>query len=176
MANPLLIATFAGGCFWCLEPPFDALKGVKDTFPGYTGGSVENPTYQQVSGTKTGHFEAVQIHFDPQTTTYAELLEVYWKQIDPTDADGQFADRGPQYRTAIFYHSEEQKRLAEASKKALEASGKFKKPVQTLILPAARFWPAEEAHQDYYKKNPKDYQNYKEGSGRSGFIQKTWEK
>jgi peptide methionine sulfoxide reductase msrA/msrB len=174
MASTFLIATFAGGCFWCLEAPFDALKGVESTFPGYTGGKSKEPSYDEVSSGKTGHFEAVEIRYDPKELSYEKLLETFWSQIDPTDPDGQFADRGSHYRTAIFYHNAEQKRLAEASKKALESSGKFKKPIVTMILPASQFWPAEDSHQDYYKKNPSHYEAYKKGSGRQDFIEKTW--
>jgi peptide methionine sulfoxide reductase msrA/msrB len=174
MASTFLIATFAGGCFWCLEPPFDAIKGVDSTFPGYTGGKSKNPTYEDVSSGTTGHYEAMELRYDPKLVSYEKLLETYWAQIDPTDAGGQFADRGSQYLTAIFYHDAEQKRLAEASKKALESSGKFKKPIATLILPAGDFWPAEDVHQDYYKKNPTHYNAYKKGSGRADFIEKNW--
>lgn len=167
-------ATFAGGCFWCMEPPFDQLQGVEATITGYTGGKTANPTYQEVSTGKTGHAEAIQILFDPEIISYAELLEVFWTNIDPTTKNRQFADRGSQYRTAIFYHDEEQKELAIKSKQKLESSGKFDSPIVTEIVPAGEFYRAEEYHQDYYLKNPLHYNNYKIGSGRAGYIKKTW--
>jgi peptide methionine sulfoxide reductase msrA/msrB len=167
-------ATFAGGCFWCMEPPFEKLEGVKDVIAGYTGGKAENPTYEDVSAGFTGHYEAVQITFDPAVITYKELLEVFWRNIDPVDRGGQFADKGTQYRTAVFYHSPEQRDAAEISKRALANSGKFKQPIATNILPAVKFYKAEEYHQDYYKKNANHYNRYKVGSGRAGFIEKTW--
>lgn len=165
-------ATFAGGCFWCIEPPFDKMDGVVDTIAGYTGGTVKNPTYQQVSSGATGHAEAVEIIFDPEVVSYDELLDVYWLNIDPTDAGGQFADRGSQYRPEIFYHSEAQKKAAEASKKRLDESGKFKDPIVVKITEATEFYPAEEYHQSYYKKNELKYKMYKYGSGRQSFIDK----
>jgi peptide methionine sulfoxide reductase msrA/msrB len=168
------IATFAGGCFWCMEPPFENTEGVIDVIAGYTGGRTENPTYEEVCAGTTGHYEAVQVTYDPAQVSYRELLEVFWRQIDPTDDGGQFADRGTQYFTAIFYHDDEQKKEAEASKKALDASGIFDRPVITAILPAQRFYRAEEHHQDYYKKHAMHYSMYKVGSGRAGFINKTW--
>jgi len=168
------LATFAGGCFWCMVSPFDKWPGVIRVVSGYTGGHKENPTYEEVCAGTTGHYEAVQITFDPEQISYEELLDIFWRQIDPTDPGGQFHDRGDSYRTAIFYHNEEQRRLAEASKQALEASGKFDKPIVTAILPAGPFYPAEEYHQDYYKKNPVHYTAYKKGSGRAAFIQKHW--
>ncbi|NLL21418.1 MAG: peptide-methionine (S)-S-oxide reductase MsrA [Firmicutes bacterium] len=168
------LATFAGGCFWCMVPPFSALPGVEKIVSGYTGGHQENPTYEQVCSKKTGHCEAVQITFDPEKVSYEELLEIYWRQIDPTDPGGQFVDRGEPYHTVIFYHSEEQKQKAEASKKALEESGRFDKPVVTKIIPAGAFYPAEEYHQDFYKKNPSHYRYYRLGSGRDDFAQKHW--
>jgi len=167
-------ATFAGGCFWCMEGPFDHLEGVTETLSGYTGGTEENPTYADVSQGKTGHAEAVQVTYDPATVSYEQLLNVFWRQIDPTQINGQFADHGPQYRTAIFYHSDEEKRLAEASKATLAQSGKFTKPIVTEILPASAFYPAEEYHQDYYKKHPIQYKLYRIGSGRDGYLRKTW--
>ena len=170
----LVKAIFAGGCFWCMQPPFDATKGVVSTVVGYTGGKEKNPTYEQVSSGRTGHRESIEVTFDPAQVSYEQLIEVFWHNIDPTQADGQFADRGPQYRTAIFYHSEEQKRLAEEAKDKLEKSGRFKKPIATQILPASAFWPAEEYHQKYYLKNPADYNRYKVGSGRAGFIHSVW--
>jgi peptide-methionine (S)-S-oxide reductase len=167
-------ATFAGGCFWCMVKPFDEQPGIISVVSGYTGGTVENPTYQQVCTDTTGHYEAVQITFDPDVFPYEKLLELFWQQIDPTDPGGQFYDRGQSYQTAIFYHNEEQKRLAEESKENLEVSGKFNKPIVTPILPAQTFYRAEEYHQDYYKKNPAHYERYQIGSGRAGFIQKHW--
>jgi peptide methionine sulfoxide reductase msrA/msrB len=150
------------------------LPGVEKIVSGYTGGHQENPTYEQVCSKKTGHCEAVQITFDPEKVSYEELLEIYWRQIDPTDPGGQFVDRGEPYHTVIFYHSEEQKQKAEASKKALEESGRFDKPVVTKIIPAGAFYPAEEYHQDFYKKNPSHYRYYRLGSGRDDFAQKHW--
>jgi peptide methionine sulfoxide reductase msrA/msrB len=167
-------ATFAGGCFWCMQPPYDKLKGVISTTVGYTGGHKRNPTYEEVSSGETGHAEAVEILYDPSKTSYGELLDVFWHNIDPTNSYGQFSDRGSQYRTAIFYHSEEQRRLALASKDALEKSGKFDKPIVTEILQAPDFYPAEDYHQRYYEKNPFHYKAYKSGSGREGFIKKIW--
>lgn len=169
-------ATFAGGCFWCMQPPYDKVKGVISTTVGYTGGAKENPTYEEVSSGKTGHAEAVEIVYDASKTSYSELLDVFWKNIDPMTLNQQFADRGTQYRTAIFYHNEEQKKLAIASKEKLEKSGKFKGPVVTEIVPASLFYPAEEYHQEYYKKCPVPYQLYKVGSGREGYLKKTWGK
>ncbi|MGE5831902.1 MAG: peptide-methionine (S)-S-oxide reductase MsrA, partial [Methanomicrobiales archaeon] len=169
-------ATFAGGCFWCMQPPFRMIGGVIEVVSGYAGGTKENPTYEEVSSGKTGHLEAVQVTYDPARVSYDTLLDTFWKQIDPTDPGGQFADRGSQYRTAIFYHDEEQKRLAEASKKRLEASGKFPAAVATEIRPFTNFYPAEEYHQDYDRKNPDRYHQYKVLSGRDRFIEKTWGK
>jgi len=174
MATKTATATFAGGCFWCMEPPFEKLEGVRSVTSGYAGGTEPNPTYEQVSSGKTGYVESVQIVYDPSRITYEQLLEVFWMNVDPTQADGQFADHGKQYRTAIFYHDDQQKRLAQASKAALERSGKFPKPIVTDIVPAATFYPAEDYHQDYYKKNPLHYKRYRLGSGREGFLQKTW--
>lgn len=168
------IATFAGGCFWCMEGPLEALDGVHTVVSGYTDGQVKNPTYQQVSSGGTGHTEAVRVTYDPAKVSYEQLLETFWRQIDPTDAGGQFADRGSQYRTGIYYHDEEQKRLAEASRKKLEASGKFDKPIATEIKAASEFYEAEDYHQDYYKTHPTRYKMYKVGSGRDQYIQKTW--
>ncbi len=167
-------ATFAGGCFWCMEPPFEKLDGVSEVISGYTGGSERNPTYQEVSGGSTGHMEAIQIIYDPSKITFPELLEVFWQQIDPTDPGGQFADRGRQYETAIFYHNDEQERLARESKKDLEASGKFKEPIVTAIIKATEFYNAEDYHQDYYKKDPERYKSYRYYSGREPFLKKTW--
>jgi len=167
-------ATFAGGCFWCMEPPFEKLEGVISVTSGYTGGQKENPTYNQVSSGSTNHAEAIEVLYDSKKVSYAELLEVFWHNIDPTQVNGQFADHGRQYRTAIFYHDEEQKMLAERSKASLEQSGKFKKPVATEITPANAFYPAEEYHQDYYKKNSFHYKKYRFFSGREPFIKKVW--
>ncbi len=169
-------AIFAGGCFWCMESTFESLPGVLEATSGYTGGDVPHPTYEQVSTGTTGHFEAVQVRYDPNRITYRRLLEAFWKNIDPVDPDGQFYDRGPQYRTAIFYLNDEQKRLAEESKQALEDSGIFQKPIATLILPAKPFYPAEDYHQDYYKKNPAHYKNYVLASGKETFAEIIWRK
>ncbi len=165
-------ATFAGGCFWCMEPPFEKLKGVSDVVSGYMGGTGANPTYEDYAS--KGHIEVVQITYDPSIVTYNKLLDVFWRQINPTDAGGQFVDRGPQYRSAIFYHNEEQKSLAEKSKADLEKSGKFDKPIVTEILKASTFYKAEEYHQDYYKKNPIRYKYYRSRSGRDEYLEKIW--
>ena len=167
-------ATFAGGCFWCIEAPFDKLPGVASAISGYTGGAEKDPTYKQVSSGRTGHLESVEITYDPKVVTYQQLLDHFWRQFDPTDAGGSFYDRGTQYTSAIFYHDDEQKRLAAASKAALDASGRFGKPLVTPIRPAAVFHPAEEYHQDYYKKNADHYHRYRSGSGRDRFIEETW--
>ncbi len=167
-------AIFAGGCFWCMEPPFESEEGVLDVVAGYTGGKTKNPTYEQVGSGRTGHYEAIEVLYDPEKISYEQLLKVFWRQIDPTDDGGQFGDRGTQYFTAIFYLDREQKRLAEISKKELDATGIFDKPVRTAILPARSFYRAEEYHQDYYKKNVMHYSMYKVGSGRAGFLEKTW--
>jgi len=167
-------ATFAGGCFWCMEPPFENLDGAYEVIAGYTGGDTKNPTYAEVSSGKTGHYEAIQIRYDPERITYEELLEVYWRQIDPTDAGGQFVDRGTQYRTAIFYHNQRQKELAEESKRRLEESGRYDKPIVTEILPYQEFYPAEDYHQDYYQKSPTTYEYYKQNSGREDYLKEKW--
>lgn len=167
-------ATFAGGCFWCMVPPFVQLDGVAKVVSGYSGGREANPSYEQVAHGLTGHAEAVQIFYDPKKVSYEKLLEIFWRQIDPTDAGGQFADRGSQYRTAIFYHDSEQKRLAEASKTDLQKSGRFSRPIATEILPYVGFYPAEEYHQDYYSKNPVRYKLYRTGSGREGYLKEKW--
>jgi peptide methionine sulfoxide reductase msrA/msrB len=169
-------AVFAGGCFWCMESPFEKIDGVSAVIPGYTGGTKENPTYEEVSAGTTGHVEAVQVRFDPGRVSYDRLLEIFWRQVDPTDAGGQFIDRGSQYRAAIFYATDEQKRLAEDSKAKLAGSRRFAKPLVTEILPAGTFWPAEDYHQDYYKKNPIRYKYYRWGSGRDEFLDRTWGK
>lgn len=168
------LATFAGGCFWCMEPPFEKLDGVESVISGYIGGSKDDADYQSVSSGQTNHAEAVQITYDPTKTSYEELLNIFWRNIDPTQVNGQFADHGPQYRTGIFYHDDAQKAAAEESKKKLEDSKKFDKPIATEITSAGEFYPAEEYHQDYYKKNPTHYQMYSLGSGRKGYIKKTW--
>ncbi|MEJ2567435.1 MAG: peptide-methionine (S)-S-oxide reductase MsrA [candidate division WOR-3 bacterium] len=169
-------ATFAGGCFWCIESAFDELDGVKKAVSGYTGGKTKNPTYPEVCSGKTGHYEAVQVTFDTNKIKYEGLVDIFWQQIDPTDPGGQFADRGSQYRTAIFYHNERQKEIAEKSKKALEKSGKFDKPIVTEIKEASEFYPAEDYHQNYYKTCPIRYRNYKIGSGRESFLKRVWKK
>ncbi|HET7577737.1 MAG TPA: peptide-methionine (S)-S-oxide reductase MsrA [Bacillales bacterium] len=174
MSEKRELATFAGGCFWCMVSPFEEMPGIHKVVSGYTGGHKENPTYEEVCSGTTGHVEAVQITFDPEIFPYEKLLSVYWPQIDPTDPGGQFVDRGSSYETAIFYHNEEQKQLAEESKKELEESGRFDKPVATKILPAGPFYEAEDYHQDYHKKNPLHYKRYREGSGRDPFIRENW--
>jgi len=172
--NELATATFAGGCFWCMEPPFDKLEGVVATISGYSGGHKANPTYEEVSAGTTGHVEALQVLYDPAQIGYDSLLEVFWQSINPTDPDGQFVDRGPQYRSAIFYHNAEQQRLAEISRERLQASGRFNQPIVTPILPAGPFYPAEEYHQDYYQKNPLRYKFYRHNSGRDQFLDGVW--
>jgi peptide-methionine (S)-S-oxide reductase len=167
-------AIFAGGCFWCMEHPFDELDGVISTTSGYTGGHVANPTYHQVSAGTTGHAEAVQVVYDPAKVGYDKLLEVFWHNVDPLDAGGQFCDRGSQYRTGIFYTTEEQRRLAEASKKALEDSGRLPAPIVTEIVEAGPFYPAEDYHQDYYKTNPVRYKFYRFTCGRDQRLEELW--
>jgi peptide methionine sulfoxide reductase msrA/msrB len=174
MSEKIEQATFAGGCFWCMVAPFDEQPGIIEIVSGYTGGHTKNPTYEEVCSDTTGHYEVVQITFDPDVFPYRKLLELFWQQIDPTDAGGQFNDRGLSYRTAIFYHNNEQREDAEKSKFELENSGRFQKPIVTEILPASPFYKAEEKHQQYYKKNPFHYNLYKEGSGRSLFIRENW--
>jgi len=169
------VATFAGGCFWCMEPPFEKLDGVHTVISGYTGGPEPDPTYQQVSGGRTGHAEAVQVRYDADVVDYKSLLHVYWRQIDPTDGGGQFADRGAQYRTVIFVHDDAQRRLAEQSRDELAEDGPFDRPIVTPIVEAGPFYPAEEYHQDYYKKNEAHYKRYRSGSGREGFLADTWQ-
>ncbi len=168
------VATFAGGCFWCMESPFEKLPGVRQVISGYTGGHKKNPTYNEVSHGSTGHVEAVQVTFDPEKITYNDLLEVFWRNIDPTDAGGQFVDRGNQYATGIFYHDEAQKQMAQASKARLGQSGRFESRIVTPILKAETFYPAEDYHQDYYKKNPIRYHYYRSRSGRDAFLEKSW--
>jgi len=167
-------ATFAGGCFWCMTPPFEKLNGVHEVVSGYTGGTGPDPTYEDYA--EKGHIEAVQVTYDPSKISYAALLDVFWRQIDPTDSGGQFCDRGPQYRSAIFYENAEQKRLAEASKDGLERSGRFQKPIVTELLKASLFYKAEEYHQDYYKKNPIRYKFYRASCGRDRYLEKVWGK
>ena len=167
-------ATFAGGCFWCMESPFEKMNGVIEVIAGYTGGHKANPTYEEVSSGTTGHVEAIQVKYDPSKATYSQLLDVFWHQIDPTDSGGQFVDRGSQYRSVIFYNTEAQKRIAEQSKQALEKSGRFDKPIATEIIKATTFYKAEEYHQDYYKKNPIRYKYYRFNSGRDQFLKKEW--
>lgn len=174
MAKNIQTATFAGGCFWCMVKPFDQWDGIEKVLSGYTGGHVKNPTYEMVKYEKTGHYESVEITFDATIITYQELLDIYIRQIDPTDDGGQFHDRGESYRTAIFYHDDTQKQLAERALHALEKSGKFKDPIVTKILPAGIFYPAEEEHQDFYKKNKAAYEEDRKKSGRDTFIDSVW--
>jgi peptide-methionine (S)-S-oxide reductase len=171
-STPTAKATFAGGCFWCMEPPYDELEGVISTISGYTGGTKKNPTYEEVSAGTTGHAEAVQITYDPTKISYEKLLDVFWRNIDPLTANAQFCDSGSQYRSAIFYHDETQKNLAEASKKRLQS--RFKQPIVTEIVRATEFYPAEDYHQDYYKKNPIRYKIYRYGCGRDQRLQTLW--
>jgi methionine-S-sulfoxide reductase len=167
-------ATFAGGCFWCMVHPFDTWPGVLKVVSGYTGGTTEHPTYAEVCAGGTGHREAVEVTFDPVQVSYADLVERFWREIDPTDAGGQFFDRGESYQTAIFYHDDVQRQVAEASRENIDASRRFSRPVVTEILPAGRFWPAESYHQDYYKTNAAHYERYRAGSGRERFIREHW--
>ena len=169
-------ATFAGGCFWCTESDFEKVDGVVEVISGYTGGHTKNPTYEEVSSGVTGHIESVQVIYDPAKVSYEQLLDVFWRHVDPTDAGGQFVDRGTQYRSAIFYQDDEQRREAKASRDRLAKSGRFDKPIVTEILKLGPFYPAEEYHQDYYKKNPLRYKYYRYGSGRDQFLEKTWGK
>ncbi len=169
-------ATFAGGCFWCVEADFEKVKGVVEVISGYTGGRTENPSYKEVSSGKTGHVEAVQVIYDPAKVSYEELLDAFWKHVDPTDPDGQFVDRGEQYRSIIFYNDEKQRAAAEESKRKLESSGRFDKPIVTEILPVSKFYRAEEYHQGYSRKNPLRYRYYRFSSGRDQFLAKIWGK
>ncbi|MBT8355348.1 MAG: peptide-methionine (R)-S-oxide reductase MsrB [Desulfofustis sp.] len=169
-------AIFGGGCFWCMEPPFEQLEGVVEVVAGYTGGTEEDADYQKVSSGRTDHYEAVRVIYDPTKVSYKDLVETFWRQIDPTDDGGQFADRGSHYRTAIFYSTEEQRQIAEMSKKELDESEMFDRPVVTTIVPAEPFYVAEEYHQDYYLKNVLHYNMYKKGSGRQPFIERVWGK
>lgn len=168
------VATFAGGCFWCIEPPYVNEKGVLSIYPGYIGGKTKDPTYEQVITGKTGHIEAVQLTFNPDIVSYNTLLDIFWRQIDPTDADGQFADKGSQYITAIFYHNETQKKLALESKEDIVKKNIFNGPIVTKILPASKFYIAEEYHHQYYKKNPSHYKRYRFFSGREPYLNKIW--
>ncbi len=170
----LKLATFAGGCFWCVEHAFDDVEGVVSTTSGYTGGHKKNPTYQEVSAGGTGHAEAVQVAYDPKKVSYSDLLKVFWRNIDPTTADKQFCDVGSQYRSAIFYHDETQKRLAEASKRELDKSKPFKQPIVTEITVVSEFYVAEEYHQDYHHKNPLRYRAYRFGCGRDRRLSELW--
>ncbi len=174
MEQKLEKATFAGGCFWCMVKPFDEMPGIIKVISGYTGGHLENPTYEQIKKGDTGHYEAVQITFNPELFPYEKLLDLYWPQIDPTDAGGQFFDRGSQYRTAIFYHTDLQKQYAEISKQLLINSGRFSKQIVTEILPATTFYEAEDYHQHFYKKNPEKYKQERVESGRDAYIKETW--
>jgi len=173
-SGPKETATFAGGCFWCMEGPFEKLNGVHSVVSGFSGGVEKEPTYEQVSRGKTGHIEAVQITYDPRVVSYENLLDVYWMSMDPTDDGGQFADRGKQYRPAIFFHDEKQRLAAERSRTALAESGRFSAPIAVEISPYRSFYPAEGYHQDFYKKNPQRYEGYRKGSGRAPFLEKTW--
>ncbi|RAI90231.1 peptide-methionine (S)-S-oxide reductase MsrA [Algoriphagus yeomjeoni] len=168
------VATFAGGCFWCVEAPFEGIDGVITVISGYAGGKEKNPTYGEVSSGKTSHRESVQITFDPEVISYSELVDIFWQTFDPTDVGGSFYDRGSQYESAIFFHDAEQKKVAEESKKLLDKSGKFEKPIATPVIKYTNFYPAEDYHQDYYKKNPQDYYSYRSGSGRDKFIKEHW--
>ena len=174
--TPTATATFAGGCFWCMEPPFDKLEGVISTTSGYSGGTLKDPSYKQVSRGGTGHAEVIQVIYDPEKVNYAELLDVFWRNIDPTRIDGQFCDGGDQYRSEIFYHNAEQKRLADQSKAALVELKPFKKPVLTEVTQASIFYPAEDYHQDYYIKNPVRYKFYRYGCGRDMRLEELWGK
>jgi peptide-methionine (S)-S-oxide reductase len=168
------VATFAGGCFWCMQPAFDKVHGVVKTTVGYTGGHTDHPTYEQVSAGGTGHMESIEVEYDPSKVSYDQLLSVFWHNVDPTDADGQFCDRGGQYRSAIFVHDAVQREAAERSKAELEKSKPFGQPIVTRILPAGTFWPAEEYHQDYYKKHPIRYKYYRWGCGRDQRLKALW--
>jgi len=174
--SELETATFAGGCFWCMEAPFEKIRGVKSVISGYSGGDRQDPSYKEVGAGGTGHTEAIQVHYDPARISYEELLQVFWRQINPTDAGGQFYDRGDQYRTEIFFHDAAQKAAAEASKAELVASGRFDQPIVTPVTPFTAFYPAEDYHQDYYKKSPGPYKRYRTASGRDDYLDKVWGK
>ncbi|HST31118.1 MAG TPA: peptide-methionine (S)-S-oxide reductase MsrA [Chthoniobacterales bacterium] len=167
-------AVLAGGCFWCIQPAFDKAPGVIKTTVGYSGGTEPNPTYELVGSERTKYRESIEVVYDPAKISYNQLLDIYWKQIDPTQADGQFTDIGPSYRAAVFYANDDEKKIAEASKAKLGSSGKFKKPIVTEILPAMKFWPAEDYHQKYYQQNPEHFEAFEHGSGRAGFQKKNW--
>ena len=168
------VATLAGGCFWCMQRPFDELDGVESTVVGYTGGEEESPTYHDVTAGATGHVEAVEVRFDPEVVSYDEVLDVFWRSMDPTDNEGQFADRGAHYRPFIFYHDDDQRQTAKASRQELDDHGPFDDPIVVDIVAATTFWIAEDYHQDYYKTNPEHYEAYYAGSGRKGFLESTW--
>jgi peptide-methionine (S)-S-oxide reductase len=170
----MAVATFAGGCFWCMEGPFDDTPGVVSTTSGYTGGSKEAPTYEEVSSGRTGHAESVRVVYDPEKVSYERLLDIFWRNVDPLTPNAQFCDHGSQYRSAIFTHDEAQRQAAEATKKALETSGRFKKPIVTEVAPAGTFWPAEDYHQDFYVKNPLRYRFYRTGCGRDARLRELW--
>src|SRR5438094_2064097 len=172
--NQTQTAIFAGGCFWCIQPAFDKAPGVVKTVVGYCGGTEPNPTYQLVTSEKTNYRESIEITYDPIKISYEKLLDIYWRQIDPTQADGQFTDIGPSYRAAIFYGNAEEKKIAEASKEKLAHSGKFNKPIVTEILAAMKFYPAEAYHQKYYQQNPEQFEAFEQGSGPVSFKKKTW--
>ena len=167
-------AVFAGGCFWCIQPAFDKAAGVIKTVVGYSGGTEPNPTYQLVTSEKTKYRESIEVIYDPAKISYEQLLDIYWRQIDPTQSDGQFTDIGPSYRAAIFYGNAEEKKIAETSKEKLARSGKFKKPIVTEVLPSMKFWPAEEYHQKYYRENPEHFEAFEQGSGRVSFKKDKW--
>jgi peptide-methionine (S)-S-oxide reductase len=172
--TPTKTAIFAGGCFWCIQPAFDKAPGVIKTVVGYSGGTEPNPTYELVTSEKTKYRESIEITYDPNRISFGQLLDIYWKQIDPTQSDGQFTDIGPSYRAAIFYQDDEEKKIAEASKAKLARSGKFDKPIVTEILPAIKFYPAEAYHQKYYQQNPEHFEAFERGSGRVSFEKRTW--
>ena len=175
MSHNFKTAVFAGGCFWCMVKPFDSLDGIEQVLSGYTGGHVENPTYEEVCSGTTGHTEAVEITYDPSKMSYEELVNIYWQQTDPTDASGQFADRGDSSRPVIFYENAEEKAIAEQSKRDLDASGRFTKPIVVSIEEKETFYPAEDYHQDFYKKNNAHYTRYRKGSGRDDFLDEHWD-
>ncbi|MEE8310734.1 MAG: peptide-methionine (S)-S-oxide reductase MsrA [Candidatus Binatia bacterium] len=168
------VATFAGGCFWCMEPPFDKTDGVIETIAGYTGGNTANPTYKSVSSGTTGHTEAIEVRYDPGQVSYAELVGIFWRNVDPTTPDQQFCDVGSQYRAAIFYHDEEQQEIAQRTRKEIEAAGTLPSPIVTQIVAASKFYPAEEYHQNYYEKNPLRYKYYRWNCGRDQTLEKLW--
>ena len=176
ITNDSAVATFAGGCFWCMEPALDAEPGVRETIVGYTGGTTDNPTYKQVSAGNSGHAESIQIVYDPDKVSFERLLAIFWKNIDPLDPAGQFCDKGTQYRSAVFYHDDDQKRQAEESKKQIEEGGRLPGPIVTEIVPASVFYPAEDYHQDYYKKNPLRYKFYRRACGRDKRLAELWTK